>query len=104
MIASQPAAPRLMNAEQALALVQSGQRIYIGGGCGVPTPLLDALVRRAPTLRDIEIIHMLTAGDDPSAAAEYGDAFRHNALFIGPNLRRAVQEGRADFTPVFLSE
>ncbi len=104
MITSQPAAPRLMTADQALARVQSGQRIYIGGGCGVPTLLLDALVKRAPTLRDIEIIHMLTAGDDPTAAPEYGEAFRHNALFIGPNVRRAVQEGRADFTPVFLSE
>jgi acetyl-CoA hydrolase len=93
-----------MSADQALALVQSGQRLYIGGGCGVPTPLLDALVKRAPALHHIEIIHMLTAGDDPTAAPEYGDAFRHNALFIGPNVRRAVQEGRADFTPVFLSE
>jgi len=104
MITSLPASPCMMTADQALALVQSGQRVYIGGGCGVPTPLLDALVRRAPTLRNVEIIHMLTAGDDPTTAPEYGEAFRHNALFIGPNVRRAVQEGRADFTPVFLSE
>jgi acetyl-CoA hydrolase len=94
----------MMTADQALELIQSGQRVYIGGGCGVPTPLLEALVERAPALRNVEIIHMLTAGDDPTAAPEYGDAFRHNALFIGPNVRRAVQEGRADFTPVFLSE
>jgi 4-hydroxybutyrate CoA-transferase len=104
MIASLPASPRMMTTDEALALVQSGQRVYIGGGCGVPTPLLEALVKRAPLLRKIEIIHMLTAGDDPTAAPEYGDAFRHNALFIGPNVRRAVQEGRADFTPVYLSE
>jgi len=94
----------MISAEQALALVQSGQRIYIGGGCGVPSPLLDALVARAPDLRDIEIIHMLTAGDDPTAAPEYSGAFRHNALFVGSNVRRAVNEGRADFTPIFLSE
>jgi 4-hydroxybutyrate CoA-transferase len=104
MIASLPASPRMMTTDEALALVQSGQRVYIGGGCGVPTPLLEALVKRAPMLRNVEIIHMLTAGDDPTAAPEYGDAFRHNALFIGPNVRRAVQEGRADFTPVYLSE
>jgi 4-hydroxybutyrate CoA-transferase len=104
MIASLTTSPRMMTADQALALIQPGQRVYIGGGCGVPTPLLEALVERAPTLRNVEIIHMLTAGDDPTTAPEYGDAFRHNALFVGPNVRRAVQEGRADFTPVFLSE
>src|SRR5690242_10567633 len=104
MTTSLPASPRMATAEEALALVRSGQRVYIGGGCGVPTPLLAALVQRAPRLHNVEIIHMLTAGDDPTAAPEYGDAFRHNALFIGPNVRRAVQEARADFTPVFLSE
>src|SRR5262245_19168931 len=104
MIAALPASPRMMTADQPLELIQSGQRVYISGGCGVPTPLLEALVERAPTLRNVEIIHMLTAGDDPTTAPEYRDAFRHNALFVGPNVRRAVQEGRADFTPVYLSE
>jgi acetyl-CoA hydrolase len=94
----------MIAAEEALALVESGQRIYIGGGCGVPSPLLDALVARAPELHDIEVIHMLTAGDDPTAAPEYSGSFRHNALFVGSNVRRAVNEGRADFTPIFLSE
>jgi 4-hydroxybutyrate CoA-transferase len=104
MISSLPAPPHMMTADEALAFVRSGQRVYIGGGCGVPTPLLEALVSRASTLQNVEIIHMLTAGDDPTAAPEYSDAFHHNALFIGPNIRCAVQEGRADFTPVFLSE
>jgi acetyl-CoA hydrolase len=94
----------MITAEEALSLVHSGQRVYIGGGCGVPSPLLDALIARAPTLRDVEILHMLTAGDNPTAAPEYQEAFRHNAFFIGNNLRRAVHEGRADFTPIFLSE
>jgi len=94
----------MMSPDAALALVHSGQRVYIGGGCGVPAALLEALVARAPELHNVEIIHMLTAGDDPTTAPEFGDAFRHNALFIGSNVRRAVLEGRADFTPVFLSE
>lgn len=98
------AAPRKMSAADALALVHSGQRVYIGGGCGVPLALLNALVERAPQLRDVEILHILTAGDDPTASPELAEAFRHNALFIGPNVRRAVNEGRADFTPIFLSE
>ncbi len=88
----------------ALKLVHSGQRVYIGGGCGVPTTLLDALVERAPALRDVEILHMLTAGDDPTTSPELAGSFRHNALFIGANVRRAVHENRADFTPIFLSE
>jgi 4-hydroxybutyrate CoA-transferase len=104
MFMSSTASPHLMSPDAALALVHSGQRVYIGGGCGVPTALLEALVARAPDLHNVEIIHMLTAGDDPTAAPEYSDAFRHNALFIGSNVRRAVREGRADFTPVFLSE
>jgi 4-hydroxybutyrate CoA-transferase len=96
--------PRMIPADEAMALVQSGDRVYIGGGCGVPTPLLQALIARAPNLRDVEIIHMLTAGEDPTTAPEYASAFRHNALFVGANVRRAVHEGRASFTPVFLSE
>lgn len=96
--------PLLITADKALSLVQSGQRVYIGGGCGVPTPLLDALVARAPALQDVEIIHILTAGDDPTMAPGHNGAFRHNALFVGSNVRRAVNEGRADFTPIFLSE
>lgn len=92
------------DAAEAIGCVRSGQRVYIGGGCGVPTTLLDALVDRAPQLRDVELIHMLTAGEDPTTAPEFQDSFRHNAVFIGHNVRRAVAEGRADFTPVFLSE
>jgi 4-hydroxybutyrate CoA-transferase len=104
MTISATSSSHVLSPDAALARVHSGQRVYIGGGCGVPTALLEALVARAPALHNVEIIHMLTAGDDPTATSEYGDAFRHNALFIGPNVRRAVQEGRADFTPVFLSE
>ncbi len=96
--------PRMMSPAEALSLVHSGQRVYIGGGCGVPSTLLHALVERAPALRDVEILHILTAGDDPTASPEFAGAFRHNALFIGPNVRRAVHENRADFTPIFLSD
>jgi 4-hydroxybutyrate CoA-transferase len=96
--------PPVMTEAEALSLVHSGQRVYIGGGCGVPTLLLHALVARAPVLRNVEIIHMLTAGEDSTTAPEYQAAFRHNALFVGANVRAAVHEGRADFTPIFLSE
>jgi acetyl-CoA hydrolase len=93
-----------VSAEEALARVTSGSRVYIHGGAATPHVLIDALVARAPELRDVEIIHLHTEGPAPYAAPEMADSFRHNALFIGPNTRPAVQEGRADYTPIFLSE
>jgi len=66
--------------------------------------LVDAMVRYGRHLADNEVVHILTLGPAPYAAPECADRFRHNAFFIGSNTRAAVQEGRADFTPVFLSE
>lgn len=97
-------AVRWTSAADAVKEVRSGQRVYIGGGCGVPVVLAGELARRAPELRDVEIIHILTAGTSAWVTPEASSAFRVNSLFIGPNVRDAVQEGRADFTPVFLSE
>lgn len=95
---------KVTSADAAVACIQSGNRIYLGGGAGVPSVLIDALVRRADELRQVEITHILTFAPAPYVAPEYSDAFRVNALFIGNNVRQAVQQGRADFTPVFLSE
>src|SRR5690348_8841341 len=97
-------AVRWAGAADAVKVVQSGQRVYIGGGCGIPVVLAGELARRAPELRDVEIIHVLTAGTSAWVTPEASSAFRDNSLFIGPNVRTAVQQGRADFTPVFLSE
>ena len=93
-----------MDAKTALASILSGNRIYIGGGAGVPKCLTGALTGRAGELRDVEITHILTFADAPYAGEQHRDSFRVNALFIGPNVRKAVQDGHADFTPVFLSE
>ena len=90
--------------DTALATVRSGHRVYLGGGAGVPTTLVEGLVRRAPELRDVEIVHILTFADAPYVAPEYEGIFRHNALFIGSNVRQAVQDARADYTPIFLAE
>jgi acetyl-CoA hydrolase len=95
---------RLVAAQEALEVVRSGQRLYVQGGCAVPRALIDALVARYQALRDVEVVHMHTEGDAPYAAPEMAGHFRHNALFVGRNLREAVNQGRADFTPVFLSE
>ena len=88
----------------ALNVIESGNRIYIGGGAGVPVELTKGLTDRAPELRDVELTHILTFAEAPYCKPEYHKSFRVNALFIGHNVRKAVQEGRADFTPVFLNE
>ena len=96
---------RVTTAEQAIAeAVDSGDRIFLTGNCSVPQRLMEALVDRAPELEDVEICHALTLGSGDYVAPEMEGHIRANSLFIGPNVRAAVQEGRADFTPVLLSE
>jgi acyl-CoA hydrolase len=95
---------KLVSADEALKVVCSGNRVLIHQGCSEPEALVGALVRRAPELHDVEIIHMATMGTAEYAKREFQGVFRHNALFIGPNVRDAVQSGYADYTPVFLHE
>lgn len=95
---------RITTAEQAVSVVRSGQSVYIHNGCAEPNELVQALTLRGPELRGVEIVHMATFGVADYIRPEYEGHFRHNALFIGGNVRQAVQEGRADYTPIFLSE
>ncbi|MEA3341797.1 MAG: 4-hydroxybutyrate CoA-transferase, partial [Chloroflexota bacterium] len=95
---------RVTTAEGAVEAVKSGDRIFLTGNCSVPQKLLAALVARAPELENVEICHALTLGSGDYVAPEMKGHLRANSLFIGPNVRKAVQEGRADFTPVLLSE
>lgn len=93
-----------MSAGEALQAVHSGARVWIQSGCGTPSPVVDALVARASELRDVEIVHMMTLGCADYTRPEYEGHFRHRGLFLGPNVREAVAAGRADYTPIFLSE
>ncbi|MGD0681255.1 MAG: acetyl-CoA hydrolase/transferase C-terminal domain-containing protein [Terracidiphilus sp.] len=95
---------KCMNAAQALMAVRSGDRVWIQSGCGTPSPLVNALVARAPELRNVEIVHMKTLGDADYTKPEYDGIFRHRGLFLGDNVREAVIAGRADYTPIFLGE
>lgn len=95
---------KVTTAEKAVEVVRSGQRVYIHQGCAEPEELVDALTRRAPELRDVEMLHMATFGRADYTHPEYEGHFRHNGFFIGANARQAVQEGRADYIPVFLGE
>jgi acyl-CoA hydrolase len=95
---------KLATAAEAVALIRPGRRILIGSGAAEPLGLVDALVSHGDHLADNEIVHLLTLGPAPYVRPEFAARFRHTAFFIGPNVREAVQEGRADFLPVFLSE
>src|SRR5262249_60399202 len=95
---------KLRTPDEALGCVQSGMRVYIQPGCAEPETLVEALMQRGPYVQDVEIVHMMTMGKAPYVAPEMEGHFRHNAVFIGGNVREAVNEGRADYTPGYLSE
>ena len=95
---------KLRTPEEALRCVQSGMRMYIHPGCAEPEVLVKALIACGPAVEDVEIVHLMTMGDAGYIAPELESHFRHNAIFIGGNVRKAVNEGRADYTPVYLSE
>src|ERR1035437_5512568 len=95
---------RIVSADEAVSDIKSGQQVFMQGAAASPTTLLEALVRRAPDLFDVKIIHMHAEGPAPHLAPEMVGHFCHKALFIGPNARKAINEGRAEFIPVFLSD
>lgn len=96
--------PRVVSAEEAVEVVKSGDRVFVHGVAAAPRQLIEALAARAGELRDVELIHLHTEGPAPYAAPGMERSFRTNAIFVGANLREAVQAGRADYLPVFLSE
>jgi 4-hydroxybutyrate CoA-transferase len=95
---------QIVSAEEAVAGIRSRDQLYVHCAAAVPEVLLEALVARAPELEDVAVVHLHTEGRGPHLAPEMAGHFRHRALFIGHNARRAVNEGRADFVPVFLSD
>jgi 4-hydroxybutyrate CoA-transferase len=95
---------KICSAEEAVSVVQSGDRVYISGNASAPYALLDALALRKDELSDVEIVHGLLIGEEPLSKPEMKGHFRHNSLFVGSADRDAVNSGRADYVPVFLSE
>jgi 4-hydroxybutyrate CoA-transferase len=95
---------RLTSAGCAVALIGSRQRVFVGSNCAEPQTLVDALTAHADNLIATEIVHIMTLGHTPYSEARFEKQFRHNAFFIGANVREAVNACRADYTPIFLSE
>jgi len=95
---------RMVSAQDAVRAIKSGQRLFLTGNVSVPHKLLAALVAYAPSLKGVEICQALTVGPADYVSPEMEGHLRVNSIFISANIRQAVQEGRADFTPVLLSE
>ncbi len=90
--------------QEAVQVVASGNRVFVQGACSTPTPLLEALVARGEELSEVEIVHLHTYGPTPYTDERWRGHFLLRALFVGENVRQAVNAGRASYTPVFLSD
>ena len=95
---------RVVTPEEAVRNIKYGDRVFLSGNCSVPQTVLAALVDYAPALQDVEIVQALTVGPADYVSPTLEGHLRVNTMFISANIREAVQEGRADFTPVLLSE
>ena len=95
---------RIVSPDEAARVIKSGQRVFLTGNCSVPQKVLSALVKYAPELQNVEICQALSIGPADYVAPEMEGHIRVNSMFISANVRKAVNEGRADFTPVLLSE
>ncbi len=96
--------PRHLTAADAVAAIQSGQRVFVHGAAATPLALLRALAESAGRLRDVELIHLHTAGDARWADPDLAASFRVANLFVGPSMRRKLDGDRVDYLPCFLSE
>lgn len=95
---------KLVSAEEAVSDIKSGQRVYISGNAATPYVFVKSLSDRKDELKDVELVHVLLLGDDPFSRLDMEGHFRHNSLFVGPADRKAINEGRADYVPIFLHQ
>jgi acyl-CoA hydrolase len=95
---------RIVDLEEAVAGIRSRDQVFVHGGAATPTALLNALAARGSELEEVGVIHFHTEGPAPHLAPEMAGHLRHRALFIGANAREAVNAGRADYVPIFLSD
>ena len=94
---------KAVSVEDAMKLLKSGDKVFVHGAAATPTPLLDAMVKRTD-VENVRLYHLHTTGNMAYAEPEYKDRFFSVSLFTGAPLRKAIQEGRADFVPIFLSD
>ncbi|MEI7985123.1 MAG: acetyl-CoA hydrolase/transferase C-terminal domain-containing protein [Armatimonadota bacterium] len=95
---------KIVSAEDAVKVIENGNRVYIHGIAAAPQELIRAMTARANELIGVEVVHLHTEGPAPYADPQFRNSFHVNALFVAANTRQAVQDGRADYIPIFLSE
>jgi len=95
---------KLVSAEEAVKHIKSGDRVVLGHAVGEPLALVDAMVKNKDSYENVEIVHMVGMGKGEYTAPGMEPHFRHNAIFVGGCTRKAVNEGRADYTPCFFHE
>lgn len=95
---------KVVSAQDAVKIIKSGQKIVVHSNTAFPMTLIKALVERKDELTDVELMHVLSVGELPYLKPGMEKSFRHNSFFMGGEARKAVGEGRADFSPVFLFE
>jgi acyl-CoA hydrolase len=95
---------KYVTAQEAVKIVNSGDRIYLQAAAAAPTILANALTERASELRNVEICHLHIEGETRYANPELAKSFHVNSFFIGPNVRHTLAAGNGSYTPVFLSE
>jgi 4-hydroxybutyrate CoA-transferase len=95
---------KVTTADEAVKAIKSGDHVWVHAGCNNPEELIHAMTRRSGELENVEVAHILTFGAADYVDPKYAGSFRHRSLFTGGNVRQAVNEGRADFVPVHLSQ
>jgi acyl-CoA hydrolase len=95
---------KLCSPAQAVSVIKSGNSIFYSGNAACPFDLIEALAARAPELHDVQLNHVLLLGEDPLSRPDMETSFRHNSMFVGPADREAVNDGRADYTPIHLHQ
>ena len=95
---------KVVSADEAVKNIKSGDNVAVQPGCAAPMELIRAMVDRKEELENVTIYHILIVGDLPYTKPGMEKHFKHKAFFIGANTRQAVNEGRAEFIPIFLSE
>ncbi len=96
--------PTYISGDEAIKAIKPGHRVFIHGGAATPHYLINKMVARASELWNVELVSISLQGDVAFADAEYRDHFRINSLFVSASVRAAVNEGRGDYIPIFLSE
>lgn len=95
---------KYVRAEEAVKHIKSGHKVFVHGISAFPQQLINAMVERHNELENVELLHIHTEGDAKYALAEYENSFFTSSFFVGSNVRKATNEGRGDYIPIFLSE